>query len=69
MTNLFPASKRLFEIADSIEEIKTTCLFFNKKAIVNYKHKNHSIIKIGSNDIDIGSEDKYGASCWNCWHN
>jgi thymidine kinase len=30
-TNFFPGSRRLMELADNIEEIKTTCQFCNKK--------------------------------------
>ena len=56
------------EIADSIEEIKTTCNYCNNKAIINYKHINEIIIKDGSSDIDIGAEDKYGCICWKCWN-
>jgi thymidine kinase len=36
-TQLFEGSKRLFEVADSIEEVKTTCYYCNKKAIYNLK--------------------------------
>jgi thymidine kinase len=68
-TNFFEGSKRLMEIADSIEEIKTTCYFCNKKATVNLKHKNNIIIKDGNNDIELGAEDKYLCSCHECWFN
>ena len=34
-TNLFPGSQRLLELADSIEEVKTTCFTCNKKAVFN----------------------------------
>jgi len=36
-TQLFPGSRRLLELADSIEEIKTTCHCCNRKAIFNLK--------------------------------
>ena len=36
-TELFEGSRRLFELADSIEEIKTTCTYCNKKAVFNLK--------------------------------
>ena len=68
-TNFFEGSKRLMEIADTIEEIKTTCYFCNKKAIVNLKHRNGEIIKDGSDNIELGTEDKYLCSCYECWHN
>ena len=35
-TNLFPGSQRLLELADTIEEIKTTCYSCNKKVIEFY---------------------------------
>lgn len=66
-TKLFPASKRLMEIADSIEEIKTICNFCSRKAIINMKHSNGKTIKEGDDEPDLGSEEKYLAVCWNCW--
>ena len=39
-TFLFDGSRRLMEFADSIEEVKVTCHFCNRKAIVNLKHVN-----------------------------
>lgn len=37
-TRLFPGSQRLLELADAIEEIKTTCMFCNRKAVFNLRH-------------------------------
>ena len=69
--NLFAGSKRLMEIADSIEEIKTTCNFCYKKAIINMKFILENGIKIscreGSSEPDIGCEEKYIPVCWICW--
>ena len=39
-THLFPGSKRLMELADTVEEVKTTCFFCNRKAVFNLKHVN-----------------------------
>lgn len=69
MSNLFPGSKRLMELADSIEEIKTICVECNKKAIINAKIIDNQIIYFGSNEPDIGAEEKYKAMCWACWSN
>ena len=68
-TKLFPGSKRLLEIADSIEEIKTICVNCNKKSIINAKFHgdNRVIIKEGSDVPDIGAEDKDQSMCWDCW--
>lgn len=41
--------------------------FCNKKAILNLKHIDGKIIKEGSDEIDVGAEEKYLSSCWNCW--
>jgi thymidine kinase len=67
MTNLFIGSKRLMEISDSIEEIKTSCTLCNKKATINMKKCNSIVIKKGSDNPDIGGDDKYIGVCWNCW--
>ena len=67
-SQLFPASKRLMEISDTIEEIKTTCFFCDKKAIINLKYSGKKIIKEGNDEIDIGAEEKYLGSCWGCWY-
>jgi thymidine kinase len=64
---LFPGSKRLMEIADSIEEIKMVCVRCNSKAIINSKIIDGHIVREGSGDIDIGAEEKYAAMCWSCW--
>ena len=37
-TRLFEGSRRLLEVADSIEEVKTTCRFCNRKAVFNLRH-------------------------------
>jgi thymidine kinase len=68
---LFSGSTRLFEIADTIEEIKTVCIHCNHKAIINSKFtfdstgKKHIIYQ--GNQIDLGGEEKYEPLCWNCW--
>lgn len=71
MTRLFPASKRLMELADSIEEIKTICTHCTRKAIFNAKFKveegKRVYITLGSTEPDLGAEDKYENLCHNCW--
>ena len=66
-SKLFEGSKRLLEISDSIEEIKTICNLCNKKAIINGKHYKNRLIKKGDKVIDIGGNEKYISLCWNCW--
>ena len=71
-SRLFPGSKRLLELADSIEEIKTICVLCDKKAIINSKFIMKDDVKVilydGSSDPELGSEDKYQALCFTCWN-
>ena len=62
----FPGSKRLFELADSIEEVKTTCSFCNKKAIFNMKLIN-GVPTLDGPSIELGAEEKYKPVCANCY--
>ncbi|MCH9632657.1 MAG: Thymidine kinase [Chlamydiae bacterium] len=63
---LFEGSKRLFELADSIEEIKTTCAFCNRKAVYNLKHVN-GVATVGGPEIDLGADEKYFPACASCY--
>jgi thymidine kinase len=64
--NLFEGSKRLFEVADSIEEIKTTCAFCNRKAIFNLKLVEGKPTLTGPS-IELGAEEKYLPACASCY--
>jgi len=73
-THLFPGSKRLMELADNIEEVKSICIECCKKSIINAKFSLNDmgeriIIREGSSEPDIGSEEKYQAMCWSCYSN
>lgn len=70
---LFPGSRRLMELADTIEEVKTTCTMCAHKAIITAKFfvnavGKHEFIVNGSDQPDLGAEDKYTALCFSCWH-
>lgn len=65
-THLFPGSKRLMEMADSIEEVKTTCGFCNRKAIFNLKFSNGRPTVEGPT-VDLGAEEKYLPACSSCY--
>jgi len=65
-TNLFTGSQRLLEVADAVEEVKTTCYFCNHKAIYNMKFLNGKPTTQGP-AIDLGAEEKYLPSCANCY--
>lgn len=65
-TKLFPASKRLFEIADSVEEIKSSCSC-NEKTIFNARMDENKNIVTNGNQIEIGGDDKYISLCRKCY--
>lgn len=65
-TKLFPGSKRLFEIADSISEVKSVC-DCGKKAIVNARFDGNGNIVTDGAQVDIGGNEKYKSMCWSCW--
>lgn len=64
-TNLFEGSKRLMELADSIEEVKTLCHCGNK-AIVNARFNNGELVTEGD-QIVIGGNDMYTSICRKCY--
>ena len=65
-TKLFEGSRRLFEIADSITEIKSVCRC-GKKAIVNARLDANGRVIVEGDQIEIGGNDKYEGMCWGCW--
>lgn len=60
---LFEASKRLLELADKLEEIKTVCWYCNSKATHNLKLVNGEPVYSGE-PIDIGGLEKYIPVCY-----
>ena len=61
---LFAGAKRLMELADTLEELKTTCAFCDRKAILNLREA--SPLEEGQN-VDIGGDDKYQPACYRCY--
>ena len=66
LTHLFEGSRRLFEVADSISEIKTICSC-GKKAIVNARIDGEGKIVTEGGQILLGGNDSYVAMCHSCW--
>ena len=67
-TKLFPGSRRLMEIADAIQEIKTIC-DCGAKATVNARiDENGHIITEGA-QVVLGGNDSYIAMCHKCYIN
>jgi thymidine kinase len=61
-TQLFAGAKRLMELADSIEEIKTTCSFCNRKGTINLKLANGTPTLSGP-QVCLGMEETYIPCC------
>lgn len=64
-THLFEGSRRLFEIADSLMEIKSVCTC-GRKAEVNARIQNGKIVREGE-QIFIGGNESYIGLCYDCW--
>mgnify|MGYP000755339184 CR=1 FL=1 len=67
-TNLFEGSRRLLEIADSIDEIKSTCTC-GRKTIVNARVNSAGEIITEGEVVEIGGNERYIAVCRKCWRN
>ncbi len=64
-TKLFPGSRRLMEIADTIQEIKTIC-DCGAKATVNARVNDGYIVTEGA-QVVLGGNDSYIAMCHKCY--
>ena len=65
-TKLFPGSLRLMEVADSIEEVKATCFYCNRKSIMNLKHVDGKATIEGPT-VQLGAEETYLPVCFSCY--
>ncbi len=65
-TRLFDGARRLMEVADAIEEIKTTCNYCNRKAVFNLKLV-QGVPTLQGPRIDLGTEEKYLPACAACY--
>ena len=72
-TNLFPGSRRLLELADSIEEVKVTCQFCNRKAIFNLRMlagdapPAERAAELDGPQVELGGNDRYAPACFSCY--
>ena len=66
LTHLFPGSARLFEVADSIAEIKTICTC-GAKATVNARLNAKGMVVTHGSQVMLGGNDRYIAMCHKCW--
>ena len=66
-SRVFEGSLRLFELADSIEEIKSTCSC-GRKTIINARIDARGRVVTEGNQVEIGGDDRYISLCRRCWH-
>lgn len=59
---LFPGSRRLLELADSIEEVKVTCSMCGKKAVFNLRLVDGRGVFAGP-QVVLGADEKYVPVC------
>lgn len=64
--HLFSGSQRLFEVADSITEIKTMC-DCGSKATVNARIDSDGYVVTEGAQLLLGGNDSYTAMCHKCW--
>ncbi len=67
-SHLFEGSRRLFEIADTIDEIKSTCNC-GRKTIINARIDAEGNFVSEGAQVEIGGDDRYVAVCRKCWRN
>ena len=65
---LFEGSKRLFELADTIDEIKSTCTC-GRKTIMNARIDSEGNVITEGEQVEIGGNERYMAVCRKCWRN
>ena len=56
----------MFEVADSIAEIKSICEC-GEKAIINARVDGDGSILYHGNTFLLGGNDRYKGMCWKCW--
>ena len=66
-SRLFPGSKRLFELADTIEEVKSSCACGNKTTI-NARFDDKGQLVLDGQQVLVGGDDKYKSICRKCWN-
>lgn len=65
-SHLFSGSKRLIEIAESIQEVKTICRC-GRKATINARLDDKGHVVTSGAQIMIGGNDHYESMCYTCY--
>lgn len=64
-TRLFPGSQRLMELADSIEEVKVTCQFCQRKAVFNLRlGADGRSGEVDGPRVELGGDERYVPVCY-----
>lgn len=66
LAHLFPGSRRLMELSDSLTEIKTVCAC-GRKATVNARIDEAGRVITQGDQVFLGGNDSYVAMCHKCW--
>ena len=66
LSTLFDGSRRLFEVADTISEIKAIC-DCGAKATTNARIDSEGYIVTEGDQLLLGGNDRYLAMCHKCW--
>lgn len=65
-THMFPGSKRLFEVAESVSEIKSVCKC-GAKSTVNARIDGNGQVIFEGEQVCIGGNESYVPMCRRCW--
>ena len=66
-THLFPGSRRLFEVADEISEIKSSCSC-DTKTIFNARIDKDGKVVTEGEQVEVGGDDRYISLCRKCYY-
>ena len=66
-THLFPGSRRLFEVADELIEVKSSCSC-DTKTMFNARVDGEGNIVTEGAQVEVGGDDKYLALCRKCYY-
>ena len=66
-THLFPGSRRLFEVADEITEIKSSCSC-DTKTIFNARIDKDGRVVTEGEQVEVGGDDRYISLCRKCYY-
>ena len=66
-SKLFEGSKRLMELADHVEEVKSTCECGERKASINARFDENGDIVTNGPQVMIGGNNVYKPLCRKCW--